>query len=123
MTPTHPIARLWPLLMAAAGLAVVSIAVLWPLRTVAQPCIAIYPAPPGCGATEHHWAALFGIALIIALLAAIVVARFTMQDPRVTIIVLLASMGAILLGVLAVIAITQSGMWNTPIPIDPLILE
>ena len=123
MTPSNSVRPLWPLLSAAGAFAAVSIAVLWPLRAVAQPCIAIYPAPPACGSTEHHVAALVGIALIVALFAAIIVVRFTMPDPRLVIIVLLAAMGAILVVTIAVVSISQSGVWNPPIPIDPLIME
>ncbi len=122
MTP-NSVRPLWPLLAAAGALALVGIAVLWPLRTLEQVCIAIYPAPPGCGATQHHWAALVGIGLVVALFAAIVVVRFTMHDPLVTMVILLGVMAVIIVAALAVVAVSQSGMWNTPIPIDPLILE
>jgi hypothetical protein len=123
MTPSESARPSWPLLIAAAAMTVVSIAVLWPLRGVEQVCIAIYPAPPGCAAAEHHWAALVGIGIIVSLLAAIFVVAFTMHKPLVTIIVLLASMGVVLVVAVAVVAITQSAPWDLPIPIDPLLGE
>jgi hypothetical protein len=121
MTASVSVRPTWPLLVAAGAITILSIAVLWPLRGVEQVCIAIYPAPPGCGAAEHHWAALVGIGLTVALLAAIFIANFTMREPRVTMIVLLAAMIAVIVIAAAVVAISQSGTWSGPIPIDPLV--
>lgn len=112
-----------PWLVGASALALLAIAILWPVQTAAQPCIAIYPAPPGCGSAGSPWFAYVAIGLIVALLAAIFIAAFTMASPRVTMMILIATIGAVLIVGFAASAMAQSGVWDAPIPIDPLILE
>jgi hypothetical protein len=122
MTTDHtPISRprLW--LVIAAVLSVVSIAVLWPLQAVGQVCIMIYPAPPGCGADEPRWVPLVGIGLIIAALATAVIVYFTVPAPRTILVVLCAVMLAILLIAAAIVALSQTGIWDPYQP--PVIID
>lgn len=123
MTTTISVQPKWPWLVGASALALMATSILWPMQTATQPCIAIYPAPPGCGSAGSPWFAYLAIGLIIALLAAIFIATFTMANPRLTMIVLIATIGGVLIVSLAASAISQSGMWDAPMPIDPLILE
>lgn len=111
--------RLW--LVLGGALAIIGIAVLWPLQQVGQICIMIYPAPPGCGADEPRWVPLMGIGIIIALLAAHVVVYFTVQHPRTALIALSACIVVVILLAAAVVALSQTGIWDPyqpPIVID-----
>jgi hypothetical protein len=98
-------------------LAVTAIAALWPLREVGQICAAIYPPPPGCGATAPLWAPVAGIALIVAVFAGMVVVFATTRAPRVPLIVLCGAIVGIALLAAAIVAISQTGIWDAPIPI------
>ena len=109
--------RLW--LGIGIALTVVGIAVLWPLREVGQVCIMIYPAPPGCGAEEPRWVPLVGIGLVIALVAAQVVVYFTVPRPRTTLILLAAAIVVTVALAAAVVALSQTGIWD---PYQPPIL-
>lgn len=111
-TTTKP--RIW--LAAAAVLSVIAIAVIWPLQYVGQVCVLIYPAPPGCGATEPRWVPFVAIGLVIALLCAAVIVYFTTNDPRVLVIVCVAGIIAVTLLALAVVGISQTGVWDPPQP-------
>lgn len=106
--------RLW--LAIAAVLAVVSIAVLWPLQQVGQVCILIYPPPPGCGAEEPRWVPLVAIGLIVAALAAAVIVYFTVDSPRPVLVALCGAMLAILLVAAGVVALSQTGIWDPVYP-------
>ena len=117
--PTLARPRLW--LAIGAVLAVVGIAVLWPLQQVGQVCVMIYPAPPGCGAEEPRWVPLVGIGLVIALLAAQVVLYFTAPRPRTPLILLSAGIVVVILLAVAIVALSQTGIWDPyqpPIMID-----
>ena len=109
--------RLW--LGIGIALAVVGIAVLWSLRQVGQVCIMIYPAPPGCGAEEPQWVPLVGIALVIALVAAQVVLYFTVPQPRTALILLSAGIVIVVALAAAVVALSQTGIWD---PYQPPVL-
>lgn len=111
--------RLW--LAVGAALAVVGIGALWPLRSVGQVCVLIYPAPPGCGAPQPAIAVFVGIGLIIALFAAQVVLFATHSRPRIALIVLSASIIVVVVLAAAVVAISQTGIWDPfqpPVMID-----
>lgn len=111
--------RLW--LALGAVLAAVGIAVLWPRRQVGQVCIMIYPAPPGCGADEPRWVPLVGIGLVIVLLAAQVVLYFTVPRPRTPLILLSAGIVVVVLLAVAVVALSQTGIWDPYQP--PVIID
>ncbi|CAN5225752.1 hypothetical protein BH11ACT5_BH11ACT5_15480 [soil metagenome] len=111
--------RLW--IAIGAVLSVVAIAVLWPLQQVGQVCILIYPAPPGCGASEPRWVPLVGIGLVIALLAAQVVVYFTVPRSRTPIILLSASIVVVVLLAAAIVALSQTGIWDPYQP--PVIID
>lgn len=104
----------WPAI--AAALAVIVIAVLWPLRTVGQVCILIYPPPPGCGSPVPQFAVLGAIALIIVLLGAIAVVWFTASGPRVPMILLTAGILAVGVIALALVQLSQAGAFDPPYP-------
>ena len=110
---------LW--LVLGAVLAVIGVAVLWPLQKVGQICTMIYPAPPGCGADEPRWVPLVGIGLIIALLAAQVVVFFTAQHSRTPLILLSAGIVVVIVLAAGIVALSQTGIWDPyqpPIMID-----
>lgn len=109
--------RLW--LFLAAVLSAISIGILWPLQQVGQVCILIYPAPPGCGAEEPRWVPFVGIGLIVALLAAAVVAYFTVQPSRTILIVLTGAILLVLLVSAGVVALSQTGIWD---PYQPYVI-
>lgn len=109
--------RLW--LLIAAALTVLSIGVLWPLQQVGQVCIMIYPAPPGCGAEEPRWVPLVAIGIIIAALAASVIVYFIVPAPRTPLVVLCGSILVVLLLGCAVVALSQTGIWD---PYQPPVL-
>ena len=109
--------RLW--IAIGAVLSVVAIAVLWPLQQVGQVCIMIYPAPPGCGADEPRWVPLVAIGLVIALLAAQVVVYFTVQRARTPLILLSAGIVVVVLLAAAIVALSQTGIWD---PYQPLVI-
>ncbi|MBN9238099.1 MAG: hypothetical protein J0J03_00345 [Leifsonia sp.] len=111
--------RLW--LALGAVLALVGIAVLWPLQHVGQVCVLIYPAPPGCGAAEPRWAPLVGIGLVIALLAAQVVVYATAARPRTPLILLSAGIVVVVALAAAVVALSQTGIWDPYQP--PVIID
>lgn len=111
--------RLW--LAVGAVLAVLGIAVLWPLQQVGQVCILIYPAPPGCGAEEPRWVPLVAIGLVVALLAAEVVVFATVRRSRLPLILLSVGMVAVVLLAAGVVALSQTGIWDPyqpPVVID-----
>jgi hypothetical protein len=111
--------RLW--LVVGAVLAVLGIAVLWPLQQVGQVCILIYPAPPGCGADEPRWVPLVAIGLVVALLAAQVVVFATVRRSRLPLILLSAGMVVVVLLAAGVVALSQTGIWDPyqpPVVID-----
>jgi hypothetical protein len=112
---TTPKPRIW--LAAAAVLSVIAIGVLWPLQQVGQVCILIYPAPPGCGATEPRWVPFVAIGFVIALLAAAVIVYFTTPNPRVLVIVFAAAIVAVTLIAAAVVGLSQTGIWDPPQPL------
>jgi hypothetical protein len=102
--------RLW---LATGGiLALLGIAILWPLQQVGQVCILIYPAPPGCGAQEPRWVPLVGIGLVIAAFAAIVVVYFTVPRPRTVIIILAGAIVVIVALAAAIVGLSQLGIWD-----------
>jgi len=109
--------RLW--LTIGAVLAVVGVAVLWPLQQVGQICVMIYPAPPGCGADEPRWVPLVGIGLVIALLAAQVVVYFSVARSRTPLILLSAGIVVVVALAAAVVALSQTGIWD---PYQPLVI-
>ena len=109
--------RLW--LALGAVLAVVGIGLLWPLQTVGQVCIMIYPAPPGCGADEPRWVPLVAIGLVVAVFAAQVVLYFTLARPRVPLIVLSGAIVAVVLLGAGIVALSQTGIGN---PYPPLVI-
>lgn len=109
--------RLW--LALGAVLSVVGIALLWPLQHVGQVCVMIYPAPPGCGAEEPRWVPLVGIGLVIALLAAQVVFYATAPRPRTALILLSAGIMVVVGLAVAVVALSQTGIWD---PFQPLVM-
>lgn len=111
--------RLW--LLIAAGLTVLSIGVLWPLQQVGQVCIMIYPAPPGCGAEEPRWVPLVAIGIIIAALAAAVIVYFTAPAPRTPLVVLCGAILVVLLLACAIVALSQTGIWDPYQP--PVIID
>jgi len=115
-TDRVPIARPRVWLAIAAVLAAVSIAVLWPLQQVGQVCIMIHPPPPGCGAEEPRWVPLVAIGLIIAALAAAIIVYFTVDAPRTVIVALCGAMLVVLLVAGAVVALSQTGIWD---PVSP----
>lgn len=111
--------RLW--LAIGGALAVVAIAVLWPLQQVGQVCILIYPAPPGCGADEPRWVPLVAIGLVIAAFAAQVVVYATVPRPRTWLILLSGSIIVIVALAAGVVWLSQTGIWDPyqpPIVID-----
>ena len=107
--------RLW--LTIGAVLAVVGVAVLWPLQQVGQICVMIYPAPPGCGAEEPRWVPLVGIGLVIALLAAQVVVYFSVARSRTPLILLSAGIVVVVALAAAVVALSQTGIWDPYLPL------
>lgn len=109
--------RLW--LIIASVLAVVSIAILWPLQQVGQVCVLIYPAPPGCGAEEPRWVPLVAIGLIVALLAAAFVAYFTRPAPRKLLVIFTGAMLVVLGLACAVVWLSQTGIWD---PAQPYVI-
>lgn len=111
-TTTKP--RIW--LAAVALLSVIAIGVIWPLQYVGQVCILIYPAPPGCGATEPRWVPFVAIGLVIALLCATLIVYFTKPDSRTLVIVCGAAIVAVTLIALAIVGISQTGVWDPPQP-------
>jgi hypothetical protein len=111
--------KLW--LVLGAVLAVIGIAVLWPLQKVGQICTMIYPAPPGCGADEPRWVPLVGIALIVALLAAQVVVYFTAPHARTPLILLSAGIVVVIVLAAGVVALSQTGIWDPYQP--PIIID
>ena len=116
-----PSTRPIPWLVAGIVLAAVGIAILWPLQQVGQVCVMIYPAPPGCGAAEPRWVPLVGIGLLVALLAAQVVAFATAARPRTPLILLSAGMVAVVALTIAVVGLSQTGIWDPyqpPVMID-----
>ena len=118
-TDRIPVTRPRAWLAIATVLAVVSIAVLWPLQQVGQVCILIYPSPPGCGAEEPRWVPLVAIGLIVAALAAAVIVYFTVDAPRTTLVVLCGAMLAVLLVAAAIVALSQTGIWD---PVQPPVI-
>ncbi len=95
--------RLW--LLIAGALTLVSIGVLWPLQFVGQICPMIYPAPPGCFAEEPRWVPF--------------VVYFTVSAPRTVLVLLSGGILAILLVGSAVVALSQTGVWD---PVQPPVM-
>jgi hypothetical protein len=120
-TDRIPVTRPRAWVVIAIVLAVVSIAVLWPLQQVGQVCILIYPAPPGCGAEEPRWVPLVAIGLIVAALAAAVIVYFTVDAPRTALVALCGAMLAILLVAAAIVALSQTGIWDPAQP--PVVID
>ena len=120
-TPTAPPsparARLW--LAIGGGLAALSIALLWPLREVGQVCIAIYPPPPGCGSPVPSVAVTTGIALIVALVAAMVVVTLTAPSRWPIVVAGAALIVAVAVTVAALVMLSQTGIWDAPLPVEP----
>jgi hypothetical protein len=118
ITPiTRP--RIW--IVIGAVLAAVGIALLWPLQSVGQVCILIYPAPPGCGADAPRWVPLVAVGLVIALLAAQVVVYFTVERPRTALILLAGAIVVVVAIAAGIVALSQTGIWDPyqpPIYID-----
>lgn len=110
--------RLW--LALGALVSIVGVAVLWPLQTVGQVCVLIYPAPPGCGAEEPRWVPLVAIGIVIALLAAQVVVYFTAPRPRTPLILLSAGVVVVVVLAVAVVALSQTGIWDPYQPLVPI---
>ena len=111
--------RLW--LALGAVLAIVGAGLLWPLQTVGQICIMIYPAPPGCGADEPRWVPLVAIGLVVALLATQVVLYFTLARPRLPLILLCGAIVAVVLLGAGIVALSQTGIWDPSPP--PIIID
>lgn len=112
--PTTPKPRIW--LAAVAVLSVIAIGVLWPLQHVGQVCILIYPAPPGCGATEPQWVPFVAIGLVIALLCAALIVYLTKPDSRTLVIVCGAAIIVVTLIAAAIVGVSQTGLWDPPQP-------
>ena len=112
VTNTTPSKRptLW--LGVAGALALVSIAILWPLQYVGQVCILIYPAPPGCGAEEPRWVPFVAIGIVVALLATAVIVYFTVPSSRTGIILLAAGIVVVVAIAAAIVAFSQTGIWD-----------
>ena len=117
VTPARK-SRIW--LLVAGILAVVAIAILWPLQGVGQVCIMIYPAPPGCFAEEPRWVPLAAIAIIIGLVAAMVVVAFVMNKPRTALILLTSAIVVVCALAVFVVWLSQTGIWD---PYQPQILN
>ena len=112
-TPSHGPTGARPRLWLAIGgvLALVGMAVLWPLREVGRVCILIYPAPPGCGGPEPQLASFIGMGVVIALFAAQVAVYFTAPRPRTALILLSAAMIVAVTLAVAVVLLSQTGIW------------
>lgn len=108
-TPNTP-PRLW--LAIGASLAALSIAILWPLQTVGQVCVMIYPPPPGCGADEPRWVPLAAIGVVVALLSAQFVVYFTAPRPRTVLIAVAGAMIFVVVVAAAIVGISQTGIWD-----------
>lgn len=118
-TPSAKRPTLW--LVITAALSVLAIAILWPLQFVGQVCVLIYPGPPGCGAEEPRWVPFVAIGLVIALLAAAVVAYFTLPTSRAAIILLASGIAVVVALAAAIVWLSQTGIWDPyqpPIVID-----
>jgi hypothetical protein len=102
--------RLW--LIIGAVVSTIAIAALWPLREVGQVCVLIYPAPPGCGATEPRWVPLVAIGLVIGAFGAMIVVYFTASRPRTALIVLVGVIVLVAILAAAVVALSQTGIWD-----------
>ena len=120
-TDQFPIRRPRAWLIIGSVLTAVGIAVLWPLQQVGQVCILIYPAPPGCGAEEPRWVPLAGIAILIALLAAMFIAYFTKPAPRTVLVILAAAMIVTIGLASAIVWLSQTGIWDPYQP--PVIID
>jgi len=102
--------RLW--LVIGAALAVIGIAVLWPLQQATRVCILIYPAPPGCGSADPRWMPQLGIAVILALFAAMVAVYLLVRQPRRILVILSAVILLVTLVSAAGFGISQAGFWD-----------
>ncbi|CAN5262955.1 hypothetical protein BH11ACT4_BH11ACT4_13930 [soil metagenome] len=111
-----PVRRPWLWLAIGGALAVLSIAVLWPLQHVGEICVLIYPAPPGCGAPEPRIAVFTGVALIVALFAAMVTVSLTVRRPVLPLVLLAAAIVLVAAIALGVVALAQAGVWDPPRP-------
>lgn len=111
--------RFW--LFTGIAVALIAIAILWPLQSVGQVCVMIYPAPPGCFAEEPRWVPLVAIGLVIAALAAQVAVYATAARPRTAMIVLIAGTVAIVAIAAAIVALSQTGIWDPYQP--PIIID
>lgn len=109
--------RLW--LAVTAVLAIIAVAVLWPLQYVGQVCVMIYPAPPGCGAEEPRWVPFVAIGLVIAALVAAIVAFAVASRPRRVIVGAIIAIVVVTIAAAAVVALSQTGIWD---PAQPLVL-
>ncbi len=104
--------RWW--LLIGAVLAAVSIALLWPLQYAGQICALSFPAPPGCGAPEPRIATLTAIVVIVATFVAMVIITFTAKRPRLPLIILTGTILVIALLAAAIVALSQTGIWDAP---------
>jgi hypothetical protein len=120
-TPSPSRPRWWLALGGALG--IFGIAALWPLRELGQVCIMIYPTPPGCGSAAPQVAVYTGIALIIGLVSAMVVLYATQTKPRTAIILLSAGVVLVVAVSIAVVALSQTGLWYAPQPYPPVIVN
>ena len=102
--------RLW--LLIGGVLAVLSIALLWPLQHAGEVCALIYPAPPGCGAPEPRMAVYAAIAVIVAVFAAMVVVSFTVRNPRLPLVILTGVILVVAVLAWCVVGLSQSGVWD-----------
>jgi hypothetical protein len=83
----------------------------------------IYPTPPGCGSAAPQVAVCTGIALIIGLVSAMVVLYATQTKPRTAIILLSAGVVLVVAVSIAVVALSQTGLWYAPQPYPPVIVN
>ena len=120
-TPAPSRPHWWLALGVALG--IVGIAALWPLRELGQVCIEIYPAPPGCGSAVPQVAVYISIALVIALVSAMVVLYVTQTKPRTAIILLGAGIVLAVLMSIAVVGLSQTGVWDAPQPYPPVMVN
>lgn len=119
-TNRTPVRRPWPWLLLGGVLAVLSIALLWPLQYVGEICALVYPAPPGCGAPEPTVAVYAGIALVIATFAAMVVVFLTVRRPVLPLVILAGVIVLVALLAGSVVGLSQTGIWD---PYQPVIVD
>jgi hypothetical protein len=111
--------RIW--LVMGGILAVICLGFLWQMREIGRACPLIEPAPPGCLDGRLVSAPMIGIAIIVALYAAMVVVRFTVERRRVRLAVmaiLTALIPVVFVICGAIVILAQQA--PIPMPVEPL---